>query len=84
MQTDVPDQPQELTFGQEMVGLTFNPSNLPEVDYVKQFFADLIDQAYERRNAPGASFATDEVCTIAIADLVHAQMAAVKIITWKG
>jgi len=31
------------TFGQELVGLNFNPSNLDNVSIVKQHMADVID-----------------------------------------
>ena len=33
----------ELTFGQKAVGLTFNPSNDPNVQKIKEQFAAVID-----------------------------------------
>lgn len=33
----------ELTFGQKLVGLTFNPSGDDQVGQVKQIFADMAD-----------------------------------------
>src|SRR4029079_6781517 len=42
------EQPQ-LTFGQKAVGLSFNPSHLPEVDKLKNSVADAIDLLHELR-----------------------------------
>ena len=35
--------PQELTYGQKAVGLTFNPSNNPKVQEIKELYAKIID-----------------------------------------
>lgn len=40
----------ELTFGENAVGLTFNPSNNPNVDACKRIFAEAIDQMNGLRN----------------------------------
>lgn len=36
------------SFGQKLVGVKFNPSGLNEVDKIKQFFADTIDDINDR------------------------------------
>lgn len=72
----------ELTFGQKAVGLTFNPSNNPEVDKCKRIFADAIDQMNELRsksNGPGQA----RHASVAITMIEDAQMRAVKAITWQ-
>jgi len=73
----------ELTFGEKAVGLTFNPSNNPEVDKCKKGFAAVIDQMNDLR---AANVNTDVVrmASIAITEAQTAQMWAVKAITWRG
>lgn len=39
----------ELTFGEKAVGITFNPSNFPEVESIKRKCADLIDELHSSR-----------------------------------
>ena len=72
----------ELTFGENAVGLTFNPSNNPDVDFCKRGFAEVIDQMNMLRFST-----TDEevlrMASIAITEAQTAQMWAVKAITWK-
>jgi hypothetical protein len=73
----------ELTFGERAVGLTFNPSNSPEVDACKRGFAAVIDQMNDLR---GASDNADvkRMASVAITEAQTAQMWAVKAITWRG
>ena len=72
----------EMTFGEKAVGLTFNPSNDPTVQAIKQKFADVIDEIHElRTNQPNAEIA--RMASIAITEAQSAQMWAVKAATWK-
>lgn len=76
-------EPAELTFGMKAVGLTFNPSNSPEVDRVKRLYADIIDDCNDARSA------TDDpekkrLYSVAITEAQTAQMWAVKAITWQS
>jgi hypothetical protein len=80
---DAPKETQELTYGQKMVGLSFNPSGLDVVGQTKQYFADLIDKAHEIRMKSPVSQATFDLCATAISQLLIAQMVAVKLLTWK-
>jgi hypothetical protein len=73
----------ELTFGEKAVGLTFNPSNNPEVDACKRGFAAVIDQMNELRRTCG-NMEVARMAAIAITDAQTAQMWAVKAITWRG
>jgi hypothetical protein len=73
-----------LTFGQKVVGLNFNPSNDDKVGQVKQTFANIIDMVgdpsldTERRSYLYNIFRTSAINTSYIA-----QMAVVKFITWR-
>jgi hypothetical protein len=71
----------ELTRGQKLVGIRFNPSELTEVDIIKQKFADTIDMMYEiidtSDNEQKIEFAKDS-----IKQIIQAQMLTVKAITW--
>lgn len=67
------------TYGEYLVGLSFNPSGSPEVDMVKQTTADMIDALEElskSRDTPGAREAS-----IAITNFEQAAMWAVKAFT---
>lgn len=70
------------SYGQKAVGLTFNPSNDPQVDSIKRVMADLIDTMDAIRTAAGGGDKA-RLCSIAITELQGAQMWAVKAVTWK-
>ncbi len=72
-----------LTYGEEMVGLSFNPSNMPEVDRLKRTAADFIDEAWTLRNASPANVRKQHFYDEAIDAAVIAQMEAVKAATWR-
>jgi len=71
----------ELTYGQKLVGLTFNPSADPRVQEVKEKCAELIDLLCNDL------FAKDNIAYIlredAIKNIILAQMLSVKSITWE-
>lgn len=71
-----------LTYGQEVVGLTFNPGNNPEVDRIKKLYAEIIDDLNRARNAK--SWEVVRLLSIAITEAQTAQMWAVKAVTWKS
>lgn len=73
---------EDLTFGQKAVGLTFNPSNDPDVQAVKEAFAKAIDLCNDLRDAAGKS-EKGRLLSVAITEAQGAQMWAVKGITWK-
>jgi hypothetical protein len=72
----------ELTFGQKLVGLSFNPSGDDAVSQVKQTFANAIDQLNSLRSTT-TSGEVKRMCSVAITEAQTAQMWAVKAITWK-
>ena len=79
-----------VTRGMELVGYSFNPSNLPEVDRAKKLSADLIDMVLDDHDIKVAKATAENpitynrniLKTLAITAMVQAQMAVVKILTW--
>lgn len=70
----------QLTFGELAVGLSFNPSQMPEVDEVKRAFAKIIDQmnAIETSSYLGNTFKG-----MAIRALIEAKCMTVQLLTFK-
>lgn len=73
--------PDDLTFGQRAVGLNFNPSGDLKVNRLKEIFAEAIDIVANTDSHP--SLLADEFDTMALHQIVLAQMAAVKSVTFK-
>lgn len=72
-----------MTFGEKLVGITFNPSNDDKVSKAKKLCAELADLLYEeqlRRESVGFG---DKIFDHAIGELLNAQMNAVKYLTFK-
>ena len=76
----------ELTYGEKMVGLTFNPSGNADVQECKERFAAIIDSLQNRRHSldQATEHTPHQVKFIesAIDKAITAQMAAVKAITY--
>lgn len=72
----------ELTYGQKAVGVSFNPSQDPEVNKIKETTATAIDQMNDLR-AKTTSPEVKRLASVAITELQTAQMWAVKALTWK-
>lgn len=72
----------ELSFGEQAVGLTFNPGNNHEVDKCKREFAAVIDRMHYLRHFT-ENQEVKRMASIAISEAQTAQMWAVKAITWK-
>ena len=71
----------ELTFGEKAVGLTFNPGGNPDVNLIKEHFANIIDLLNDKRATAGHD--TNRMLSIAITEAQTAQMWAVKAVTWQ-
>ena len=79
-----------VTRGMELVGYSFNPSNLPEVNKAKKLSADLIDMVLNDHDDKVAKATAENpitynrniLKTLAVTAMVQAQMAVVKILTW--
>jgi hypothetical protein len=74
-----------LTFGEQLVGLTFNPSGDEKVQRAKEICAELADMLdeYARKHNLMAYPLTDTMYKNAIGEVLNAQMNAVKILTIK-
>lgn len=71
------------SFGEQLVGLDFNPSGNPEVQRLKEIFAEaaeIIKKNYEAERLPLKSMIFDH----AAMQILSAQMAAVKLVTFKS
>ena len=71
------------TFGENAVGLTFNPSGDDAVAQCKAEFARTIDRMNELRNASDNAD-VKRMASVAITEAQTAQMWAVKAITWRA
>jgi hypothetical protein len=70
-----------ITYGQKLVGLTFNPSGDPKVAKIKQLYADIIDELHTLREQT-TDAEKKRHYSIAITEAQTAQMWAVKAITF--
>jgi hypothetical protein len=73
----------EPTFGERAVGLSFNPSNDPNVDACKREFAAAIDRMNDLRNT-SENPEVKRMASVAITEAQTAQMWAVKAVTWRS
>ena len=78
-----PNPERELTFGEKAVGLSFNPSQDPNVYRCKAVFAGAIDNLNNLRESTGDK-EVKRMASIAITEAQTAQMWAVKAITWRS
>lgn len=75
--------------GQQLIGLSFNPSGDNKVAKAKQLMAeaiDLVEKAHAEKTNNGALTCSRETATFrtnAVMEVVAAQMAIVKYLTWK-
>ena len=76
-----------LSYGQKLVGLNFNPSELTTVDTVKKLSAQLIDtvKSVENDSAEHGTLNSTRQLLIdnAVLKVLDAQMAVVKLLTFK-
>lgn len=79
-----PDAPtRELTFGEKLVGVRFNPSADPKVDEAKVCMARAADLVHERMIEKGATTTQLDsmFAGLAFGDVTRASMAVVKLLT---
>lgn len=81
-------QPKELTFGQKLVGLNFNPSNDSDVQRAKVICAELADLVgnhfiEKNRNGESSSDLEIQLYNHTIGEILNAQMNVVKLLTLK-
>lgn len=75
--------PMKLTFGEDAVGLSFNPSNNLQVDKIKKLYANIIDILNDIRKEEESDRHPEKnrLLSVAITEAQTAQMWAVKGIT---
>lgn len=76
----------ELTFGEKLVGLTFNPSGDPNVQRAKELCAELADLINRNYHNPGPGTERPLYETLfqhTIGEILNAQMNVVKVLTFK-
>lgn len=79
------DTTRPMTYGEKAVGITFNPSNDPKVQKMKELYAEIIDLLNDF-DPDGKEMTSDQarLLKIAITEAQGAQMWAVKGITFKS
>ncbi len=71
----------ELSFGEQLVGIKFNPSDDNEVSQIKSKMAEIANLV---NNTKGDSYLFNLIKGDALRSILHAQMAAVKLVTLKN
>lgn len=74
---------QELTFGEKLVGKSFNPSQDPRVDRAKEICAELADMVSEGISFESLPSLNRELYRHTIGQILNAQMNVVKLLTLK-
>jgi hypothetical protein len=77
-----PEQTQ-LTFGQQLVGLTFNPSGDDKVTKAKQLCAELADLLYDDVQVTAMTDLKARIYNHTVGEILNAQMNVVKLLTLK-
>jgi hypothetical protein len=73
-----------LTFGEKLVGISFNPSGDERVNKVKKICAELMDILYSDIPEDGErTYLQDTLFNKSVGDILDAQMTAVKLLTLK-
>lgn len=79
-----PDDPEKpMTFGEKLVGLTFNPSGDVKVNKAKRLCADLADLLYDEMKDREVSEHSKMLEPFAYGEILNAQMNVVKVLTLK-
>lgn len=71
----------QMSFGEKACGVSFNPSNDPQVDKIKQKSAELVDLINDLRS--GVTGEAARYYSKAISHIEDGQMNAVKARTWQ-
>ena len=74
----------EMTWGEKQAGVSFNPSGDTLVAEIKGDFAKLFDKLNDLRGAAGDNEYVKRFYSMALTELNHAQMDAVKAATWRS
>ena len=83
MPDTAPATSRQLTFGEKLVGLNFNPSADDNVSKAKRLCADLADLLNDENNARETSQLSQQLFNHAVGEILNAQMNVVKVLTLK-
>lgn len=72
-----------MTFGEELVGITFNPSSDDKVAKAKQLCAELADLLNDHNNSKQSTQNSQRLFSHAVGEILNAQMNVVKVLTYK-
>ena len=75
--------PWEPTFGQKLVGITFNPSGDPKVQRAKELCAELADLLNDHNESSATTQFSQRLFSHAVCEILNAQMNVVKVLTLK-
>ncbi len=79
-----PKEQRQLTYGEKLVGLTFNPSQDDKVAKAKQLCAELADLLHDHAARPSERSALETLLhNHAMGEILNAQMNVVKVLTLK-
>ena len=78
-----PDVTKSMTFGEKLVGLTFNPSGDQKVQRIKELAAEMADLLEEVNRTQESSYLGNTFYGGAIRRILDAQMYSVKFLTNK-
>lgn len=81
--TSQPTQAPPLTFGEKLVGKTFNPSGDDKVGQAKKLFADIADLVEEHYLSKPNSPLENQLYNHTVGEILNAQMNVVKLLTLK-
>lgn len=72
-----------LTFGQQLVGLTFNPSGDSKVQRAKELCSELADLLNDHNSSHVSTDLSQCLFNHAVGEILNAQMNVVKVLTLK-
>lgn len=73
-----------MSYGQKLVGLTFNPSGDPKVQRANELCAELADLLHDHVSRPAERSALENLLhNCAVGEILNAQMNVVKVLTLK-
>lgn len=78
-----PARSREMTFGEKLVGITFNPSADDKVAKAKQLCAELADLLNDENSSKESSQFSQRLFSHAVGEILNAQMNVVKVLTLK-
>lgn len=80
------EEKKELTYGEKLVGLNFNPSNEDSVSKAKKLFAeiaDLVNEEVGKLNHLEATALQNTLFNHTVGEILNAQMNVVKLLIFK-